>query len=165
MSDHAGPASTPYDVPPVPASAWLLGWSFVAGQVLELVTRGTQPESAWPLSILLSIAIVVFFSHGVMRARPIRFWFVVVIMALVVVLGLVGLIIEPTVDGAASGLLSWGQAWVLWTYAHTPWFAWQRTRPSGGPSLVPVLALAALVGLLGGLLGAQTAGFSMTIHA
>lgn len=153
MSEFVDPVPPTYDPLPVPISAWLLGWSFVAGQVLDLVVRGTQPESAWPLSIPLGVLIVVFISHGVMRARMIRFWFVVVLMVLAVVLGLVGLVVEPTVDGALSWVLSLAQARLLWTYAHTQWFGWQRTRASGGPSLVPILAVAALVGALGGLIG------------
>lgn len=162
MSDQTGASPTPpsmtYDAPVVPTSAWALAWSFVLGQVLVLVERGTQQQSSMPLSILLGVALVVFFSHGVMRARLIRFGFVVLLTGLAVVLGLAGLVVEPSAWGAVSWLMSVAQAWLLWTYAQSPWFAWQRTRPSGGPSLAPILAVAVVVGVFAGVLGSADVG-------
>lgn len=146
------------DGPAIPTSAWAFGWSFVVSPVVELVRRGAQDESAWVLSMLFGIVIVTFFAHGVMRARMIRFWIVVVLIGLAVVLGVLGLLIDPSWPGAASAMLSVVQAALLRSYARSDWFAWQRTRPAGGPSLLPILAVAVLVGVLGGLVGASTDG-------
>jgi CHASE2 domain-containing sensor protein len=69
----------------VPASVWVFAWSCVAVQVLELARRGAQPPDDWPLSMLLGVALVTFFSHGVLRARWVRFWLVVVLVAVALV--------------------------------------------------------------------------------
>ena len=151
-----GEQPTTGDGPAIPTSAWAFGWSFVGAQVLELVRRGAQDESAWFLSALLGIVLVTFFAHGVMRARMIRFWIVVVLIGLMVVLGTVGLLLDPTAWGAVSVAIAIVQAALLRSYARSAWFAWQRTRPAGGPSLAPILAVAVLVGGLGGVLGAST---------
>lgn len=142
------------DEPAIPTSAWAFGWSFVVAQVLELVRRGAQDDSSWVLSALLGVALVTFVAHGVMRARMIRFWIVVVLIGLMVVLGSIGLLLDPSAWGAVSVALAIVQAVLLRSYARSDWFAWQRTRPVGGPSLAPILAVAVLVGVLGGVLGA-----------
>jgi len=153
-----GEQPTTGDRPAIPTSAWAFGCSFLVSPAVELVRTGAQDESAWPLSMLAGVLLVTFFAHGVMRARMVRFWIVVVLIGLAVVLGILGLLLEPSADGAASAALSVVQAVLLHRYARSEWFAWQRTRPAGGPSLVPILAVAALVGVLGGLVGASTDG-------
>ena len=164
MSEVDGGTRTPYDVPPVPASAWALGWSFVVGQVLALARRGPDLDSVWPVSMVLGAVLVVLVAHGVMRARRVRFWFVVLVMVLAPVAMGIGLASEPTVWRLASLLLALVQLALLRTYARTAWFAWQETRPAGGPSLVPILAVAALVGVMGGLLGVPSDGVSVSVN-
>jgi len=165
MSDVAGATPTQSDHPEVPASAWALAGAFVVGQVLELIRRGPQAESAWPISMVLGALLVVLVSHGVMRVGWVRFWLVVVLLVLSPVITGAGLVAEPSAWGLVSLLVSLVQLGLLYAYTQTEWFAWQRTRPTGGPSLTPILAVAALVGLLGGLLGTPAdANFSLSIN-
>lgn len=165
MSEHTGRTPTPDDVPTVPGSAWALGWSFVVGQLLELVRRGAQQESAWPLSMAFGVVVVVLVSHGVMRVRWVRFWLAATVLVLAPVFIGIGLVIEPTAWGLVTLLIALVQAALLRAYSRTDWFAWQRTRPSGGPSLVPIVAVAALVGALSGVVGTPTDGFGASVNS
>jgi hypothetical protein len=139
----------------VPASAWAFAWSFVAGQVLELARRGAQSPDDWPLSMLFGVALVTFFSHGVLRARWVRFWLVVVLVAVALVAELVAFVDAPTGWTAAALALSVLQAVLLHRYTCSTWFELQRARVPGAVSLNPILLVAALVGALGGILGAE----------
>lgn len=143
------------DEPPVPASLWWFAWSFVLGQALELARRGPQSEDAWLLSALLGAALVAFVSHGVIRARWVRFWLVVVLLGLAGVFETVALVDSPTGWTAAALALTIVQAVLLRRYTSSPLFEHHRQRRGSGPSLVPVLVVAALVGVLGGVLGAD----------
>lgn len=149
--------------PPLPRAAWVLAWSFVVGQLFSLVVHGTQPEERWPLSMLLGVLVVVFFSHGVLRARMVRFWIVAVLLAIAVVAYLLML-----VDGAAGPsdvvdlVLTVVQLGCLVQLHRSPWFAWQRTRPAGGPSLTPLMLLATVVGLLAGIIGTDSSAVSVS---
>ncbi len=141
--------------PELPMSAWALGWTFVAGQVLQLVEEGPQVSGAWPLSVLFGMAVVAFFSYGVLRARMVRFVLVVVLM---VVAGLGELLLAldaPGVEELVALALTVLQLALLASFSRSPWFAWQRTRPEHSPSVAPVLALALVVGALGGVVGAE----------
>lgn len=139
----------------VPASVWVFAWSCVAVQVLELARRGAQSPDDWPLSMLLGVALVTFFSHGVLRSRWVRFWLVVVLVAVALVAELVAFVDTPSGWTAAALALSVVQAVLLHRYTRSTWFEQQRARVPGGPSLTPILLVAALVGALGGVLGAE----------
>lgn len=156
------PAQPPAAPVRLPAAAWAVAWSFVAGQVFALVSRGTQPVEDWPLSILVGVALVCFFSHGVLRARLVRFWFVVVVAALSLVFYLFTLLADPTLVDLGDALLTAVQLGTLLWLHRSPWFAWQRTRPRGGPSIAPLMALAVLVGIGAGVLGTSGAGVSVS---
>lgn len=139
----------------LPGVIWAFGTSFVVEGILQLLLRGPKDDApSIVASVLLSALVVTWFAHGVLRARMVRFWIVAVLLGLGLVLGTVGLFIEPTVGGAVAAGFSALQAVLLWQYAHSPWLAWQRSRPSGpveGPQLGGILAVAALAGALGGL--------------
>ncbi len=143
------------DEPPVPAIIWWFAWSFVIGQVLELGRRGAQSEDAWIPSALLGALLVTVISHGVLRARWVRFWLVVVLIAVSGVLEAVALLDSPSGWIAAALALTIFQAILLHRYTTSPLFEHHKQRREGGPSLAPVLAVAALVGVLGGVLGAD----------
>ena len=147
------------DEPPVPASIWWFAWSCVVGQVLELARRGAQSEDNWPLSMVLGALLVAFISYGVIRARWVRFWLVVVLIGLACILEAVALVDSPSGWTAFALALSIVQAFLLHRYTTSPLFEHHRQRREGGPSLAPLVAVAALVGVLGGVLGAeQTVG-------
>lgn len=145
--------------PPVPASIWWFAWTFVVGQVLELARRGAQSEDAWIPSALLGAVLVSFISHGVVRARWVRFWLVVVLIGLAGVFEVVSLIDSPSGWTAAALALTIGQAFLLHRYTRSDLFEHHRQRRRGGPSLAPLVAVAALVGVLGGVLGAEQSTF------
>lgn len=145
----AGPADESRSLP---VEIWLFGWSFVVEAALQLLVRGAKDDAVSAVgSMVLSALVVTFFAAGVVRARGIRLGIVAVLIGLGLVLGAVGILVDPTASGALAVVFSGLQAWLLWRYTRTPWFAWQRTRPSSGPSLMPILAVAVLAGLLGGL--------------
>ena len=95
---------------------------------------------------------------GVIRARGIRTGFVAVLLALAVVAGVAGLAIDPSVGGLVETAVSALQAVLLWRYTKTDWWAWQRTRPEGGRSPAPLLAVAVAVGVLGGVADGPVGG-------
>ena len=51
---------------------------------------------------------------------------------------------------------------LVWLY-RTPWFAWQRTRPEGGPSIQPLMLLAVLVGVLAGVIGTDSSAVRVDV--
>ena len=150
------------DWPDVPTSAWALGYSFVVGQSLALFERGTQPPENWPMSIALTVALVVLVSHGVMRARAIRFWLVGVVVAIAAAQGAVGLFVAPSTWDVLELALAVVQLTLLRTYYRSTWFALQRRRVPGAPSLAPIMFVAVLVGVMGGMLGAGSNGVGGT---
>lgn len=147
----------------LPAAAWAVAWAFVVGQVLALLTHGTQPEENWPLSALVGVAVVTFFSHGVLRARMVRFWLVTGLSVVAVVGYLVVLVDGGSVVDLLDVVMTAVQLGCLvWLY-RTPWFAWQRTRPEGGPSLAPLMLLAVLVGVLAGVIGVESSAVRVNV--
>ena len=154
MSATVGPL---HDELQLPSSMWWFAWSFVVGQVLELGRRGAQSEDNWVLSALLGAVLITFISHGVLRARWVRLSLVVLLIGLSAILELVSLVAEPSGWTASALALSLVQAVLLYRYIQSDWFEHQRQRLPGGPSLTPILAVAALVGVLGGVLGAEQA--------
>jgi hypothetical protein len=148
----------------LPAAAWALAWSFVVGQLVSLVMHGTQPAEDWPLSSLLGVVVVAFFSYGVLRARMVRFWLVTVLNGVALVVFLVVLLDGGTLADLVDLVMTAVQLGCLvWLY-RTPWFAWQRTRPAGGPSIRPLMLLAVLVGVLAGVIGTDSAAVRVDVN-
>jgi hypothetical protein len=151
----AAPAPPPYDESqPVPGTAWALAWSYLVGQLLLVARHGLRSDEAWPGSALLGVVVVTFFAHGVLRARRVRFWVVVVLTVLAALAQLWTLVDRPSAWAVVELALTVLQGWLLLTYRRSAWFTWQRTRPRGGPSLKPILAVAVLVGVLAGAVDA-----------
>lgn len=150
--------------PELPQTAWALGWTFVAGQVLQLVEEGPQVSDAWPLSVLFGMSVVAFFSYGVLRARMVRFVLVVVLMVVASLGDLLLALDDPGVEELMALALTVAQLGLLVSFSRSPWFAWQRTRPEHSPSVVPVLALALVVGALGGVVGAEASAFHVDVR-
>lgn len=144
-----GPVLDEQEVPP---ELWWFGWSFVGIGLVQLLVQGAKDDLVSAVvSMGLSALVVAFFAAGVVRARGVRLGVVATLVGLLPVLAVVALVYDPTALGALEALVSGLQAWLLWRYTRTPWFAWQRTMPTGGPSLAPILAVAVLAGVLGGL--------------
>ena len=161
-------APTAHQPPPeIPGVLWAFGGTFVAEGVLQLLVEGPKDDVvSMVLSVVLSVLLSLFFSVGVVQARGFRTGFVAVVVGLALVAGTAGLVVGPSVMTAVGVAFSAVQAWLLWRYTRTAWWAWQRTRPEGGPSLGPILAVAALAGVLGGAVEAPVVdpGAHATVH-
>lgn len=142
----------------VPAAAWALAWSCLAGQLLLLGQRGVQSSDAVLLSIPISALLVTWVSFGVLTGRTVRLvlvWVLFVATALgdgaeLLDAGAAGVTGWPFVQFAASLLQLVALAW----FTGTDYFAWQRSRPRvPGPPLASLIAVAVAVGMLGGVTG------------
>lgn len=142
----------------VPAAAWGLAWSCLVGQLLLLGERGAQSSDAVPLSMLLGAVLVAWVSHGVLTGRTGRLVLVWVLFVVTAIGDGVALL-----DGGLSGVTGWPfvrltaslvQIVALVWFTRTEYFAWQRSRPRvPGPPLGSLIAVAVVVGILGGVTG------------
>ena len=141
----------------MPVAAWVLGLSCLAGQLLLVADVGTKPaDDGLVLSLVLGVVLTTWVASGVLRGRTVR----LVLAGLVLVLGLLGSVLE-CVDGGADAVLgrpgvqlvaaAVSVASLVW-FTRTDYVAWRRHhREADGPSLAPLLTVAVLVGLLGGV--------------
>ena len=142
----------------VPTVAWALTWSFFLGQVLTLADRGLSgTDGIWVVvSIAIGGVLVGWTAAGVLTARTGRLVLAWVVLALSV-LGNCLALIDPTAgEGAGWSAVhltaSLTQVALLAWFCSTGYFAWQRTRPAtGAPALGSLIAIAAVVGMLGGV--------------
>jgi len=161
MTTPAPPA--PASVGELPAAAWGMAWSFLGGQVIDAATAGFQDESAWPLSILLAVALAAFFSYGVLRARMVRTVLVGLLLGIVALAETVAVVTGDAREVVSLAVTGVQLACFVW-FVRTPWFAWQRERPEGGPSIAPLVAIAVAVGVLGGLMGADGSAVQVDLN-
>ena len=153
-----------------PAAAWALALVCLVGQLLLLADVGTTSAGLWTLpSMLLGALLVGWFSAGVLTARTGR---LVVVWALFVIV-LVGDAFALLDRGAGAApewrgahlVVSVAQVVALAWFCSTPYFRWQRTRPRvPGPSLAPLLGVAVVVGLLGGVTASHEGGVSVRMR-
>ncbi len=164
-----------HTVPPakVPASLWVLAWASLAGQLVLLAEEGIRfdDEVSLLVSVLIGALLVGWISAGVVRARTVRLVLVFVVLALTVLVGVVGLIFSDSVADALWTLvalaLSVTQLGALVRFRGTAWYAWQRGRPptAEGPSITGLIAIAVVVGVLGGVVGSQVEdGFRLQVN-
>jgi uncharacterized membrane protein len=153
----------------VPDSAWLLGWACLAAQVVTLVERGPNNAESALISAPLSALAVGWVSYGVLRARMVRVWIAGIILLLTAIFGFVALVVDPsllTVAGAVTGVVAFG---ALLRYVESDCFARLREDPErAGPDFGGLVAIAVVVGVLGGLTlapgaGDQSSGFNIRI--
>lgn len=152
-----------YPVPErLPAAAWALTGSCLAGQLLRLADIGVKPvDAGWVPSMALGGLLVGWTASGVLAARTGR-------LAIAWVLFVLGVLADggTLVDAGVDGLTGWPLAHFLTStaallslmwFTTTSYYAWQRTRPRvKGPSTTPLVLVAVVVGLLGGVLPADT---------
>lgn len=160
MSPTDAPPAPQQQIPPV---LWAFALSYLVSQLMNLAYYGTRSGQSVILSVLLGAVIVTLVSYGVVRARPVAFWFVAVLVVLALVFELIGLSGGADLWDGVNVLISGAQVALLYAYRKTEWYVWQRTKPSDGPSLVPVLAIAALVGVLGGVVDSPTVGTDVSV--
>ena len=139
----------------VPAAAWALACAALATQLLQLVETGARSDVVnVVISMVLGGLLVGWVSHGVLTARTGR----LVLAWVVLALSLVG---DVLLLADSSSVLGWSLAHLAMTltlivclswFTSTDYFSWQRgARRSTGPSLAPLVAVAVVVGVLGGI--------------
>ena len=153
----------------VPQSAWVLGWACLAGQVASLAGRGVTDIDSALISVPLSALVVTWVSYGVLRARMVRTWFAGILLLLMVLFGLFGLFFDtslPALVGVVAGVVALA---ALLAYTRSDCFARLREEPRRtGPAFGGLVAIAVVVGALGGLATApgadeQQVGFHIWI--
>lgn len=157
----------------VPASAWALALSSLTAQLLQLGQVGVRPEGpGMVLSMVIGALLVGWVSFGVLTGRTVR----LVLAWVLLVLALLGDAIAAleAVDDGADTVLGWPGADLVTSavavaslarFTTSRYLAWQRTRPQApGPSLAPLVAVAALVGLLGGVVTTPQTGAEVQVR-
>jgi len=156
--------------PPLPTEIKVLAWASLAGQVVMLARQGLRSDDDTAISMLLGAVIVGYVAAGVVRARPVR----VALAWIVLVLSLVGELVELAYVDAfgdavimVAALTTTVVALVaLSRFRRTDWYVWQRTRPPRdlGAPIGGLVAIAVLVGVLGGVAGASDNGVRFTVR-
>lgn len=172
------PAAAPTDQLPhgqpvpdrLPAAAWWLAVASVLGQGAAFVDRGVKSDEGWAMvvSMLIGALVIWWFAAGVLSARTGRLVVTWLLLGLAFVTESVS-VVDDALDGRvgmpvahlATSVLMLGS---LWWFTRTPYFAWQRTRPTHpGPSRAGVLAVAVLVGLSAGVVQPHPDGLSVEL--
>jgi hypothetical protein len=112
------------------------------------------------LSVVLSALVIGWFSAGVLRARPVRVGIVWILLGVSGVAEVIGALVDPnSFDGGdwvglASTLIEIGALCSFWS---SDFYADQRDFPDDAvrPDITWLLAIAVVVGILGGLAGAD----------
>lgn len=154
----------------LPDAAWALGLVCLVGQLARLAEVGITDLDTWPVSSLLGALIVGWFANGVLTARTVRLWIVWFLFGILVPLQLLA-VVHAGLEGLAGWpgvnlVLAVVQLAALAWFCRSDYFAWQRTRPAvPGPSRASLLAVAALVGVLGGVIAVPETGNGVGFHA
>lgn len=168
--DVDGAGGRPGGTPPLPRSIWVVAWGSLASQVLLLADRGVAFDS-WAgvvLSVCFGALLVGYVSAGVVRARPVRFVLACVVMVLGALSELVNVLSAPGQDAldVLTLLASVAVLGALVVFRGSDWFLWQRTRSpdSGRAPIGPLVAVAVLVGVLGGVAAPQDGGLDAPVR-
>ncbi len=148
----AGAGTTTHEVP---GSAWVLGWACLAGQVASLFQRGPTDVLSALISVPLSALVVAWVSSGVLRARTVRTCLAVILLLLMALFGVLGLVVDISLSAVVVAVAAVVAVVALVAYARSDWYAGLRgeTRQAV-PALGGLVALAFVVGALGGLTAA-----------
>jgi hypothetical protein len=153
----------------MPPSAYALAWLCLAGQVPPLAMRGlSESDGVWVLlSMVLSALIVGWFAAGVLRGRTVRLVIAWVVLGLAALFTAIGFLADLSDVGGWDVLLllaSVGQVVALAAFCSSDYFRWQRAnRELLGPDISALVAIAVVVGLLGGMI-APASGASAPIQ-
>ena len=142
----------------LPASAWVLAFSCLMGQLMALADRGfNQSDGTWVLlSIVVSALAVGWVSAGVLRARTGRLVLVWILFAAELIASVFS-VIDGVSTPAAMAILglaaSLAQVVALALFCRSRYFQRQRSRPGqeAEPSIAGLVLVAIVVGALGGL--------------
>ncbi|KQW47681.1 hypothetical protein ASC77_14720 [Nocardioides sp. Root1257] len=155
MSEQAAPGGGR-----LPVSAYVFAWLCLAAQLPGLATRGlSDSDGVWVvLSMVLSALIVGWFAAGVLRGRTVRLVLVWILLGLGALFTAIGIVADLEHVGGWDLLLllvTIGQVGALVAFCSTDYFRWQRSQPAdAGPEISTLVAIAVVVGLLGGMTAA-----------
>lgn len=163
--------------PPLPRSIWVVAWASLAGQVILVLDRGVRSDNEISIigSVVLGILLIGYVSAGVVRARTVRLalaWIVLLLSGFAEVVALIEHLDGGALEDRESLLVPAALAATiiclaaLWRFHQSAWFAWHRqNRPMrAGTPITQLVAVAMLVGALGGLAGATDDGFEAGFH-
>jgi hypothetical protein len=144
----------------LPAAAWVLAGVSLVTQLVTAADHGLRLSVMTPVSMLIGVLLVTWFARGVLTGRTGRLvvvWFLVAVTFFGEWATLVDTFPEGLVGMPGLELLTTlGMIAALVWFVSTPYFAWQRSRPSvPGPSLAGPLLVAALVGALAGMVAVE----------
>ncbi|MFL6106554.1 MAG: hypothetical protein ACJ72L_06305 [Marmoricola sp.] len=149
----------------VPESAWVLGWLFLAEQAIRLALDGVGENNVILVSAIISALLVAWFSYGVLTARPVRGMIVLVLMWLASIALAITFLTDPSIANLGALAVTVVQLIALLAFRKTPYFAWQRTRPHRNVAgLEPLIWMAVVVGVLGGIIGSGGGGLGLTLN-
>ncbi|MCZ4500344.1 MAG: hypothetical protein JWQ74_2899 [Marmoricola sp.] len=144
----------------VPAVAWAFALSCLGGQLLSVAHYGRDESNQLELSMLLGAVVIGWFAYGVLRARKVRVVLVWIVYVLASLGQVIGFMAEPSGWGLVELVVALAQFTLFVRFTRTDYYRWQGARPATvGPSLAGLVAVAMLVGALGGVVGAQDDGF------
>jgi hypothetical protein len=153
----------------LPSVAWTFGLTWVVDGVLQLLRRGVNDSDGLALvaSAVLSAAVVTWFAAGVLRARGFR---LVVVWIAIVLGGLLELLALADADFMDLSLwvmlaVTAAQVVTLRELTRTPYFHAQQAQRGRVPvDLGGLLAVAVLVGVMGGMTAPATGSDGQSIH-
>ena len=150
--------------PPVPQPAWALAVLSLGQQVVRIFVEGRGSNSLVP-SMLLGAVVVGWVSYGVLTARTVRTWLVLIVLVLGIVAESVTFLEGPTFYKTFGVTIAVLQLICLSKFSQTSYVAWQRARPpNAGGGLGGLVVIAILVGAIGGYVGAADDGFNVRIN-
>jgi peptidoglycan/LPS O-acetylase OafA/YrhL len=169
---HDRAVSQPSGTPTLPRSIWVVAWASLVAQLVQLVHRepGFDNEVSLVVSVVLGGLLVGWVSAGVVRARTGR---VVVAWVVLVLSGIAEVVAVFSTDDSTPllpALVALATTVVslvgLAMFRGTEWWRWQRTRPprDEGASIAGLVAVAVLVGVLGGVMGVNEDSFNLTVN-
>ncbi|MFS3128563.1 hypothetical protein ACLM5J_09175 [Nocardioides sp. Bht2] len=141
----------------LPRAAWVMAWLFLIGQVAGLMVQGLTRSD--PVGVLISVVLTAlltwWFASGVLAARTVRLVIVWILLSAAVALGFVWIAIggdEVTTADVVTFAFAVAQLVALGSFCSTDYFKERRAgRPASRAAVEPLLLMAVLTGILGGL--------------
>ena len=139
----------------LPIAAWTLAWSSLADQIRHVADVGLRDAGA-DVGVLPSVAIgaalVYWFSAGVLRARPVRSFVVLVVLAIAFLGAVAGLVLGRGSEDPPGAVLTIIEFVSLLVLVRSDYYRWRKYAPDApGPSLTGPLLIGVAVGALAGL--------------
>lgn len=148
----------------LPAVAWAFALSCLVGQLIVLAHHGRDESNQLVGSMLLGAVVIGWFAWGVLRAKTVRMILVWTLYSIATLGQTIDVVDNPAGWDLANWAVTVVQFGLFIAFTRTAYYRWQASRPTAkGPSLAGLVAIAVLVGGLGGVVGAQDNGFHVKV--